>query len=361
MNKTTKIFLNHLGKSILFWTFAMVLWGIFRFYGLESEKGVTISAEYSESLQMKTILPLFAIAGFVMGIIYAIIEFTFDKYISQKRSIGFNIVIKTFVYLFFIVSIATSMIELGTKLFGLQKSNELGWWRQDKGFWTTVLYFVLTSLAFSFIKIANEKFGKGVFLKMLLGKYKRPREEKRIFMFLDLKSSTTIAETLGHFKYSQLIQDCFYDLNDIVPKYAAEIYQYVGDEAVLSWPYRKGLVNNNCVALFFAFQTALKSRNSYYMNKYGLIPEFKAGLHGGILMVAEVGVVKKELAFHGDVINTSARIQAECNKHNVSILISEVLKGDLQLDAKYATSSIGNVLLKGKNKALNVFAVSQVG
>lgn len=359
MNKTIQLFLNHLWQSILFWTFAMVLWGMFRFYGLESEQGVTISADVRDGLQMKNILPLFALSGFLMGILYATIEFAFEKYNFQRRSIGLNIVLKTFIYLFVIIVIATSMIELGTNLFGVEKNNEPGWWRHDKGFWITVLYFLLTSLIFSFIRIANEKFGKGVFLKMLLGKYKRPQEEKRIFMFLDLKSSTTIAETLGHFKYSQLIQDCFYDLNDVVPKFAAEIYQYVGDEAVLSWPYHKGLANNNCVALFFAFQTVLKSRNSYYKDKYGLVPEFKAGLHGGKLMVAEVGIVKKELAFHGDVINTSARIQAECNKHNVAVLISEELKEDLQVDSEYSTRSIGNVLLKGKNKELNVFAISQ--
>lgn len=164
---------------------------------------------------------------------------------------------------------------------------------------------------------------------------------------------------MGHFKYSQLIQDCFYDLNEIVPTYYAEIYQYVGDEAVLSWPYKKGLTNHNCVALFFAFQDVLKLRNSYYMDKYGLIPEFKAGLHGGKLMVAEVGVVKKELAFHGDVINTSARIQAECNKHNVPLLLSEELKNDLMVNGRYSTKSIGNLLLKGKKKELNVFTIFQ--
>lgn len=307
---------------------------------------------------MTGVLPLFALAGFLMGILYATIEFAFEKYTSKRLSIVLTIILKTFIYLFTIVLISTSMIELGSELFGIQKNNKLGWWRQDKSFWITVLYLLLTSLIFNFIKIANEKFGKGVFFKMLLGTYKNPKEEKRIFMFLDLKSSTTIAEALGHFKYSQLIQDCFYDLNDIVPKYAAEIYQYVGDEAVLSWPYRKGLANNNCVALFFAFQALLESRNSYYKNKYGLVPEFKAGLHGGKLMVAEVGVVKKELAFHGDVINTTARIQAACNQHNVALLLSEALKEDLQIDPNYATKAIGNLLLKGKKEPLNVFTIS---
>ncbi len=360
MNKALKIYLSHIWQSILFWTFAMILWAIFRFYGLESEQGVSISADFRDGFQLKVLLPLFAVAGLLMGIIYANIEFVFEKYSSKRRSIGLNVFMKTLIYLIFIILIATLMIELGANLFELTKNNELGWWRKDVGFWVTVLYFLLASLIFSFIKIAHEKFGKGVFLKMLLGKYKKPQEEKRIFMFLDLRSSTTIAETLGHFKYSQLIQDCFYDLNDVIAKYTAEIYQYVGDEAVLSWKYHKGLVNNNCVALFFEFQAVLKSRNSYYLSKYGLVPEFKAGLHGGKIMIAEVGVVKKELAFHGDVINTTARIQAECNKYNAAVLISEELVEDLQVDSKYSISSIGNVRLKGKKKELNVFTIFQV-
>ena len=114
------------------------------------------------------------------------------------------------------------------------------------------------------------------------------------------------------------------------------------------------------MALFFAFQNLLKSRTQYYTDKYGLLPEFKAGLHGGKLMVAEVGVVKKELAFHGDVINTSARIQGECNKHNVSVLISEELKDDLHEGHEYTTKSIGNLFLKGKTEALNVFTISEI-
>ena len=176
-------------------------------------------------------------------------------------------------------------------------------------------------------------------------------------MFLDLKDSTTIAEKLGHFKYSQLIQDCFFDLNEVVPKFDAEIYQYVGDEAVLSWPYKKGLANNNCVGLFFAFQQQKLIKAAYYSEKYGVVPEFKAGLHGGVLMLAEVGIVKKELAYHGDVINTSARIQGECNKHNVPILISEVLLNDLQESNTFSSKSLGTVLLKGKQEEVKIHTI----
>ncbi len=359
VNKKLKGYLNHLWQSVVFWTIAMLLWGLFRFYGLESMDGIIVDTGFNEALQMKNLLRLFAFSGLLIGLIFANIELLFERFTSHKISIGLKIILKTLVYFITIVIVSTQVKQLAIHRFGVDIDVERGWWWEDKLFRVTLLYVLLVSIVFSFIKIANEKFGKGIFLKMLLGKYKKPQEEKRIFMFLDLKSSTTIAETLGHFQYSQLIQDCFYDLNDIVPKHAAEIYQYVGDEAVLSWPYKRGLADNNCVALFFEFQNLLKSRTGYYKEKYGLVPEFKAGLHGGKLMVAEVGVVKKELAFHGDVINTSARIQAECNKYNVPILISEKLKNDLQEDNSYATKHIGNVLLKGKHDALNIFTLQK--
>ena len=335
-----------------------MLWGLFRFYGLNDMDGISVAPNFQEAMEAANTLRLFFVSGVLSGIVFGNIEFFFEKKVSNKLALGLRILFKICLYLITMIFISTIIKYMAKMRFSLDLAIDPSHFWEDKMFRVTLLYVLLVSIVQSFIKIANEKFGKGVFLKMLLGKYKKPKEEKRIFMFLDLKSSTTIAETLGHYKYSQLIQDCFYDLNDIVSKYAAEIYQYVGDEAVLSWPYKKGLADNNCVALFFDFQNLLKDKTSYYKEKYGLVPEFKAGLHGGKLMVAEVGVVKKELAFHGDVINTSARIQAECNKYNVSILISEKLKEDLNHSA-YAFNHIGNVLLKGKLDTLNIFTLQE--
>ena len=60
---------------------------------------------------------------------------------------------------------------------------------------------------------------------------------------MDLKSSTTYAEKLGHIKYSQLLQDFFSDLTDVVSQFNVQVYQYVGDEAVISWDKEEGAEN----------------------------------------------------------------------------------------------------------------------
>ena len=355
-HRNLRQFFKQLGQSIVFWTIAMAFFGVFRYYGLAEEEGIHTAPEYS----FPRALSMFALFGLLIGIVSACIEFFLDKFLSKRVSIGLNVLISSLVYFISTVILSTLIIEITNQIYDMGINNDRGWWVYDRTFWTIIIYISIGTLILSFIQIANDKFGKGVFVKMLFGKYKEPKEEKRIFMFLDLKSSTAIAEELGHLKYSQLIQDCFYDLNEVVPDYDAEIYQYVGDEAVLSWPYQRGLSNNNCVKLFFAFRQKLLKNKDYYFDKYGTSPEFKAGLHGGILMVAEVGVVKKEVAYHGDVINTSARIQAECNKHNVSLLISEKLLNDLHDDSLSASKFLGSVLLKGKQKEVKIHSIFNI-
>jgi adenylate cyclase len=83
-------------------------------------------------------------------------------------------------------------------------------------------------IVITFIKQMNTKFGPGIIIPMLLGKFRRPRIEKRIFLFMDLKDSTAYAEKLCSLKFSELIQDCFGDVNKVIPLFNAEIYQYSG-------------------------------------------------------------------------------------------------------------------------------------
>ena len=89
-------------------------------------------------------------------------------------------------------------------------------------------------------------------LKWLLHQWTRT-----LFCFMDLKSSTMHAEKLGHLKYSAMIRDCFFDINQILTHYNAEVYQYVGDEIVLSWVIEDSLDNSRCFEFFFAVFVAI--------------------------------------------------------------------------------------------------------
>lgn len=345
-------------QSVVFWMLAFFLFIFVKYNGLEKELKV-----YTDEILYLPITEFYQFAlllGLVIGIFYAIIEFLFDtSYLNKKLVLGVSIITKSVVYFILIIIILTVFSFFIEKQIDIDLPNDRGWWHADPFFWNTILYFIVASIIFSLIKIANDKFGPGVFLNMLLGKYKKPKEEERILMFVDLKDSTKIAEQLGHEKYSQFIQDCFSDLNSVLRGYEADIYQYVGDEAVLSWSNKKGFRKNNCVNLFFAFLGKLKKRQKYYQQKYNYIPEFKAGLHCGKLMIAEVGTIKKELAYHGDVINTASRIQGLCNTYNSQLLVSQNLLEKSLITLKYQIDLLGDLELKGKEEKLKIYAVTK--
>ena len=126
---------------------------------------------------------------------------------------------------------------------------------------------------------------------------------------------------------------------------------------VLSWNIKEGIDQARCINTFFAYDTLLKSKKNYYEKKYGIIPEFKAGIHLGKVTVAEVGEIKKELAYHGDVLNTASRIQGKCNDLQKSLLISEAMKTKLEDQHCFTFSGIGEISLKGKAKSLSLFSV----
>ncbi len=284
--------------------------------------------------------------------------------ILRKKPLGVTLIIKTSVYLVFIFFFTSVVIlylygaEISRPMFSSEVLYHYVNTFLNVRIVMMIVYWGIACMLALFLLQINEKFGQGVLINFLLGRYHRPKEDRRIFMFMDLKSSTTYAEKLGHIRYSRFIQDCFFDLTDIVLSHGAKIYQYVGDEVVLSWEIDKGIDHQNCLRTFFAYDNLLQNRRGYYESRYGVVPEFKAGLNLGPVTVAEVGEIKKELAYHGDVLNTAARIQGRCNEYKRKLLVSEELKACFNDQTHYGFEFLGDVILKGKENPVNIYAVN---
>jgi adenylate cyclase len=222
-----------------------------------------------------------------------------------------------------------------------------------------ILWGAVTLLTL-FVLQMNDKFGPGILKKFLLGQYYHPKKEDRIFMFLDMKSSTTIAEEIGNEKYFNLLSNLFSDLTDTILNNEGEIYQYVGDEIVITWPTKSGIKNANCIHCYFDIKNRLIELSSYYQSKYQTVPNFKAGLHYGIVMAGEVGVIKKDIIYSGDVLNTTARIQAKCNEFKTDLLISQNILEILEPKdlTSFKTEKIGSIVLRGKKEEIVIKSIS---
>ena len=341
---------------VVFWALALGLFAIFRFFGLDDDQYFNPDSYRSDQPFILMPFVVLSIFGALLGFAFYFIEGYFEKKVVTRVTLGLSILLKTLAYLAASVLFLTLVLQVVSTLLDFDINLEVGWWLADKTVWALLIYILLLSFLFALIKMGLDHFGRGVFTSILFGKFRTPKEEARIFMFIDLKGSTNIAESLGHQKYTYLIQDCFLDLNLLVDDYHAQIYQYVGDEVVLYWNIEEGQKNQNCINLFLAFERALLAKKDHYMKHYGMLPQFKAGVHGGNLMVTEVGLVKKELAYHGDVINTASRIQGKCNTYGQTLLFSKFIYKLLGLSNQ--AQNIGSEKLRGKEDVLDLYTLA---
>ncbi|MEM9546590.1 MAG: adenylate/guanylate cyclase domain-containing protein [Bacteroidota bacterium] len=298
-------------------------------------------------------------AGLVIGMFEVI-------YLNSKfRNTSFfkKIFYKTIIYLLlitfvvFLISLLGHALELKrSPLDELVLSYNANFMR-SVAFWSIVVYMAHGIVVMLFYTEVSDNIGQGVLLNFFTGKYYRPIEEDRIFMFLDMKDSTAIAERLGHMKYFDMLKEYYDDLTDPIIKYGGQIYQYVGDEIVVTWRKHHGIHKNNCIRCFFEMRSSLRNQSQKYERKYGVVPSFKAGLHIGRVTSGEIGVIKKDIIFTGDVLNTTARIQGLCNVKNVDLLISEQLISELSVSKLRETIEIGEVQLRGKNEKITLYTI----
>jgi adenylate cyclase len=223
------------------------------------------------------------------------------------------------------------------------------WLFQKILYW--LILFTITQL---YIEI-NEKYSPGVFRDIVLGKYRQPQIEKRIIMFMDLKDSTPIAEKLGHLDYFRFIRDFIYHVSMALIEHNGRIYQYVGDEVVVSWLSEKKNTKK-CMTAIIAARRNLQKNSEVFRRKYDIVPEFRVGIHMGEVTVGEIGVIKKDLAMSGDTMNTTARIRSACNELNQKFIMSKDFMDSTDLE-EWQGESLGIVDLKGKANGIELFSL----
>ncbi len=300
--------------------------------------------------------------SFLMGLAQGSIELFWLKKYFINKSFWIKILFKSIFYLFFVLTFLV-VITLINNAYLYKASildpivkNSLLVFIKKFSFWSVIIYTgIILDIALFYSEI-KDYLGNNV-LSNYLGKYHKPKQETRIFMFLDMKSSTTIAEKLGHEKYFELLKTYYADMTNAILETSGEVYQYVGDEIVVTWKETPGLYKNNCIHCFRKISEKIDKKRNKYIERFGLVPEFKAGYHVGMVTTGEIGIIKKELIYTGDILNTAARIQAECNTYNSKTLISEKLFNKITEDHGYSFMKIDKLLLEGKKEYIQLYDV----
>jgi adenylate cyclase len=229
----------------------------------------------------------------------------------------------------------------------------------DSDFVVSIVVSFGVAAVMNLIFQVNQLMGRGVLLRLILGRYHRPREETRIFLFIDLRGSTAIAESLGNLRYHGLLRRFIADITPPIVRFGGEIHRYVGDQVIVTWTRDEGLADAACVRCGFAMADAIERNRARYLSEFGVTPAFWAGLHMGEIVSGEIGAVKHEIVYLGDTMNATARIEQACREFDRPFVVSSDVVDALTLPNDTAAESLGAVTLRGFAAPLDLFALSR--
>jgi adenylate cyclase len=227
---------------------------------------------------------------------------------------------------------------------------------ETRTFFIFILDMGLMTLLSIILLEVTDKYGPGTFWSIVTGEYHKPKVQDRIFIFLDINESTSIAEKLGHEKYFRMLRKFFADITIPVMANDGEIYQYVGDEIVITWA---NTPSNKLKSLKFIRNTfyLIERFSKQYQKRFGKTPSFKAGVHAGEVTAGFIGLIKKDLIYSGDTINTAARIRSMCHDLEESFILSEDFMHDFHTPHGYHIEEIGKIELKGRQEPTKLYSL----
>ncbi len=329
--------------------------------------GVTALFRYGSGgfIDIRNILFMLQLSLF-MGLSHGIYDVVILRDEMDHRPAWLAMLIRS---LFFLCSICANLVlctllwtasKNGTLITEESLQNVIDMFKRTEDQALIVGLFLIGHLI-TFILSVHKKFGSRVFVNTLLGKYQDPKEEEIVFMFIDLRRSTAIAEELGHVTYSNFLKDYYRLLSNCCEENRGEIYQIAGDGAFITWKTSLCKKKARPINMFFDFAECLEKTKHKFLRKYGVSPEFKAGAHYGKVISTEVGNFGSEMAYHGDVLNTTSRIQALCAKLGQTFLISDDLFMMLPkpFPHDYMSKKEGFFELRGKKREILIFSLQK--
>ncbi|MDM0071091.1 adenylate/guanylate cyclase domain-containing protein [Variovorax sp. J31P207] len=201
--------------------------------------------------------------------------------------------------------------------------------------------------------------GYRTFMALLTGKYRQPFPERRFFLFVDVVGSTAMAERLGALQAHRFLAAVFSAVAEPIELWRGEIYQYVGDEIVITWVEADGVVDARALRCFFAMRAAMAADANRFVQRFGVRPELRAALHLGEVIAGEVGQVRRAIVYHGDVMNTTGRLEQATREVGCLFIASAEALASLGPPPEIRTHDLGALALRGRVEPIHAFCVEE--
>ncbi len=222
----------------------------------------------------------------------------------------------------------------------------------------TIGFSLAMTLVFVVVLQAAGLLGRRTFRNLVLGRYRNPRAERRFFLFVDVVGSTAIAERLGPLQAHRFLAAVFSAMAEPVAASRGEIHQYVGDEVVVTWTEAEGTQDARPLRCFFLMEAALRNLKERFILEFAAEPGLRAALHLGEVIAGEIGESRRAIVFHGDVMNTTSRLEHATRDLGVRFIASEDALLALGPQPDVELKDLGALPLRGRKEPIRASGVA---
>lgn len=157
----------------------------------------------------------------------------------------------------------------------------------------------------------------------------------------------------------ELLTRFFFDIDGPIVGHGGEVHAYVGDEVIVTWPLTAGVSAGRCIDCFFAVADRIAENAGSYRQKFGSVPQFRAALHTGPVVISECGDSHRQIAYFGDTLNVTARLQEHCKEVGRPLLVSADLLSRVRAGPHLRVEALGAAALRGRLAVVEVFAIER--
>ena len=196
--------------------------------------------------------------------------------------------------------------------------------------------------------------GAETLFHLMVGTYHRPVLRDKVLVFVDINGSTGLAEQLGPLETRSLIGKFLFDIARPIIDHGGEIYIYKGDGSDRAVGSDKAIRQNALLRAIDAMFAAVKGEQAEYQRRFGVVPTFRVGIHGGKVVVSEQGDTRRSIGIYGDTINIAARMEDAAKTYGVACVISGDVARALDNDNNRLLP-IGTETIKGISAPIDIF------
>ncbi|HCY86859.1 MAG TPA: adenylate/guanylate cyclase domain-containing protein [Desulfobacteraceae bacterium] len=184
-------------------------------------------------------------------------------------------------------------------------------------------------------------------------------EEKQMsIMFTDIRSFTTISESLSPTQVTNLLHDYFTPVTRSIIKNKGTLDKFIGDAVMCFWNAPLDVEGHPGLAVQTGFEMldALGELNKSFIHKYGITIDIGIGIHTGTCRVGNMGSMDLfDYTLIGDNVNLTSRLEGLTKFYGVKMIVSDALRAQVPDDFYF--QELDQVRVKGKTEPVGIFTV----